>query len=97
MGVMLLVIMVLVAVGSLPYWSHSRTWGYGPSGAVGVFVLIEAEDYNYNSGQFQDNPPVSGLDPTGLQVNGFPVGYYGAVGTSGVDYFDTDTSPTAAE
>jgi len=42
MGVMLLVIMVLVAVGSLPYWSHSRTWGYGPSGAVGVFVLIVA-------------------------------------------------------
>ena len=42
MGVVLLVIMVLVVVGSLPYWSHSRTWGYGPSGAVGVFMLIVA-------------------------------------------------------
>lgn len=42
MGVMLLVIMVLVFVGSLPYWSHSKTWGYGPSGGVAVFVLIVA-------------------------------------------------------
>ncbi|MFC3108621.1 DUF3309 domain-containing protein [Undibacterium arcticum] len=42
MGVILLVIMVLVFVGSLPHWPHSRTWGYGPSGGVGVVMLIVA-------------------------------------------------------
>ena len=57
-------------------------------------LIIEAEDYNYSSGQFQDDPPVSGLDPDGNQVNGFGVGYYGQVGTRDVDYYDTDNSPT---
>src|SRR5207253_3110775 len=40
----------------------------------------------------------SGLQPDGLtQVNGGGIGYYGQVGTRDVDYFDTDTTPTAAE
>ena len=47
--------------------------------------VIEAEDYNYNSGQFQDNPPPSG-------PNGNGTGYYGVVGTPGIDYFDRSTS-----
>ena len=54
--------------------------------------VIEAEDYNYNSGQFQDNPPPSGVDNTSGQVNGGGVGYFDLVGTSGVDYFDRSTS-----
>jgi hypothetical protein len=54
--------------------------------------VIEAEDYNYNSGQFQDNPPPSGLDSAGNPVNGNGAGYYGLVGTPSIDYFDRSTS-----
>jgi hypothetical protein len=54
--------------------------------------VIEAEDYNYSSGQFQDNPPPSGLDHAGNPVNGNGTGYYGVVGTPAIDYFDRSTS-----
>ena len=40
LGTILLVIVVLMLVGVLPVWPHARSWGYGPSGAVGVIVLI---------------------------------------------------------
>lgn len=36
----LLVIVVLIAVGALPAWPYSRQWGYGPSGGLGVILLI---------------------------------------------------------
>lgn len=36
----LLVIAVLILLGVLPTWPHSRSWGYGPSGGVGLIVLI---------------------------------------------------------
>jgi hypothetical protein len=36
----LLIIVILMLVGALPTWPHSRSWGYGPSGIVGVIVLI---------------------------------------------------------
>ncbi len=36
----LIVIVVLMLVGGLPRWSHSRNWGYGPSGGLGVVLLI---------------------------------------------------------
>ena len=36
----LLIILVLVVIGVLPSWSHSRSWGYGPSGIVGLIVLV---------------------------------------------------------
>jgi hypothetical protein len=36
----LLVIVVLMLLGVLPTWPHSRRWGYGPSGGVGVILLI---------------------------------------------------------
>ena len=36
----LLIIVILMLLGVLPTWPHSRSWGYGPSGAVGVIVLI---------------------------------------------------------
>jgi hypothetical protein len=38
-------------------------------------IVIEAEDYNYNSGLFQNNPPVSGYDEDGNQINGGGYGY----------------------
>jgi hypothetical protein len=36
----LLVILVLMLVGTLPTWPHSRNWGYYPSGGLGLVVLI---------------------------------------------------------
>jgi hypothetical protein len=39
-GTVLLVILVLALLGVIPTWPHSRSWGYGPSGALGVVLLI---------------------------------------------------------
>lgn len=39
-GTILLIILVLVVIGALPTWPHSRNWGYFPSGIVGVVVVI---------------------------------------------------------
>jgi Protein of unknown function (DUF3309) len=36
----LVVLAVLVMVGAIPAWPHSRGWGYGPSGGIGLVVLI---------------------------------------------------------
>jgi hypothetical protein len=36
----LLVICVLMLLGVLPTWPHSRGWGYAPSGGVGLIVLV---------------------------------------------------------
>ena len=36
----LLVVAVLILLGVLPTWPHSRGWGYAPSGSVGLIVLI---------------------------------------------------------
>ena len=40
LGTILLVILVLLAIGVIPTWPHSRSWGYGPSGLLGVVLLI---------------------------------------------------------
>ena len=39
-GTILLVILVLALVGALPSWPHSKSWGYGPSGGVGLIVVV---------------------------------------------------------
>jgi hypothetical protein len=36
----LIVILVLMLLGVVPAWPHSRNWGYGPSGGLGLIVLI---------------------------------------------------------
>jgi hypothetical protein len=36
----LLVIAVLLLLGAFPAWPHSRSWGYGPSGGMGLVVLV---------------------------------------------------------
>jgi Protein of unknown function (DUF3309) len=36
----LIVLAVLMLVGALPTWSHSRSWGYGPSGGLGLILVI---------------------------------------------------------
>jgi hypothetical protein len=39
-GTILLIILILMLVGIIPIWPHSRSWGYTPSGGVGLIVLI---------------------------------------------------------
>jgi hypothetical protein len=36
----LIVLLIVFAVGSGPWWTHSRGWGYGPSGLIGVILVI---------------------------------------------------------
>ena len=40
MMTILLVLAVLMLLGAIPAWPHSRRWGYGPSGGLGLVVLI---------------------------------------------------------
>ena len=40
LGTILVVILILFLLGALPTWSHSRSWGYGPSGVLGLIVVI---------------------------------------------------------
>jgi len=40
LGTILIVFLVLALVGAFPRWSHSRDWGYYPSGGVGLVLLI---------------------------------------------------------
>ena len=40
MGTILLMIIILALIGVLPTWGHSRSWGYAPSGVVGLVALI---------------------------------------------------------
>ena len=39
-GLILLIILILVLLGALPRWPHSRNWGYMPSGTLGIVVLV---------------------------------------------------------
>lgn len=40
LGTVLLIVLVLVLLGAIPSWPHSRSWGYGPSGVIGLLVLV---------------------------------------------------------
>jgi Protein of unknown function (DUF3309) len=40
LSTLLLIVLILVLVGALPSWPHSRSWGYGPSGLVGVVLVV---------------------------------------------------------
>lgn len=40
MGTILLVLLVLLLLGAIPAWPHSTAWGYGPSGSVGLVLII---------------------------------------------------------
>lgn len=39
-GTILLIVLILILVGALPAWPHSKSWGYYPSGGLGLVVLI---------------------------------------------------------
>ena len=40
LGTILLIVLILMLVGVLPSWPHSRSWGYGPSGGLGLVLVI---------------------------------------------------------
>jgi len=40
LGTILIVILILMLLGAMPTWRHSSNWGYGPSGGLGLVVLI---------------------------------------------------------
>jgi hypothetical protein len=40
MSTVLLVLIILILLGVVPVWPHSRKWGYGPSGGLGLVLLI---------------------------------------------------------
>jgi Protein of unknown function (DUF3309) len=40
MGLILLIVLVLLLLGAVPAWPHSRNWGYAPSGGLGLLLVI---------------------------------------------------------
>lgn len=40
LGTILLIVVILMLIGAIPTWPHSRKWGYGPSGGVGLVLVI---------------------------------------------------------
>lgn len=40
LGTILLIVLLLMLVGVIPTWPHSRSWGYAPSGILGLFLAI---------------------------------------------------------
>jgi hypothetical protein len=39
-GLILLIVLIVLLMGGLPRWDYSRNWGYGPSGGLGLLVVI---------------------------------------------------------
>jgi hypothetical protein len=40
LGTILLIVIILLLLGAVPAWPHSRNWGYGPSGLLGLVLII---------------------------------------------------------
>jgi hypothetical protein len=40
LGFIVLILLVLLLLGAFPTWGHSRSWGYGPSGVLGLIVVV---------------------------------------------------------
>jgi hypothetical protein len=40
LGTILLIVLILMLIGAIPSWPHSRSWGYAPSGGLGLVVLV---------------------------------------------------------
>lgn len=39
-GTILLIVLILILIGAIPVWPYSRSWGYGPTGGIGLLVII---------------------------------------------------------
>jgi hypothetical protein len=40
LGTILLIVLILLLLGAIPTWPHSKSWGYGPTGGLGLVVVI---------------------------------------------------------
>ncbi|MDI1260399.1 MAG: DUF3309 domain-containing protein [Aquabacterium sp.] len=40
LGTILLIVVLLMLIGAVPTWGHSRSWGYGPSGGLGLILVV---------------------------------------------------------
>jgi hypothetical protein len=40
LGTILLIVLILLLVGALPSWPHSRSWGYAPGGVIGLILIV---------------------------------------------------------
>jgi Protein of unknown function (DUF3309) len=40
LGTILLIVLILLLLGAVPTWPHSRSWGYAPSGGIGLVLII---------------------------------------------------------
>lgn len=40
LGTILLIVVVLLLIGAIPSWPHSRSWGYAPSGVLGTILIV---------------------------------------------------------
>lgn len=40
LGTILLIVLLLMLIGALPTWPYSRSWGYGPTGGLGLVVIV---------------------------------------------------------
>jgi hypothetical protein len=40
MGLILLIVLIILLLGAVPAWPYSRSWGYGPTGGLGLLVVI---------------------------------------------------------
>lgn len=40
LGTILLIILILLLIGAFPAWPHSRSWGYAPTGTLGIIVIV---------------------------------------------------------
>ncbi len=40
LGTILLIVIVLMLLGAIPTWPHSKNWGYGPTGGIGLILVI---------------------------------------------------------
>ena len=40
LGTILLIVLILLLIGAVPTWSYSSNWGYGPSGVLGLVVVV---------------------------------------------------------
>ena len=40
MGTVLIILLVMMLLGAIPTWNHSRSWGYAPSGGLGLVLIV---------------------------------------------------------
>lgn len=40
LGTILIILLILLLIGALPRWGHSASWGYGPSGLLGLVLVV---------------------------------------------------------